>query len=794
VRSPSLHVLTPFLIAWLVFGQSLADVRPVDDPRWWPAGGLATAVGSPSGVVISMVAAGEGFVLVQAADGTFTRPVSLGRVWDGVTLMHTERGVIAVFMRANPTMLLSQRFDPATGQPLEPPHSEGAVATIGGGVWLGAEPGFELWGYRQFVPDGGLSTFVQRFIDGGLSGAPLDVTAFGALKEFTQRWGAFEVWRSDGGVATTFTTFDRDDAGGVRVSVLTTAEGSRLLAMVPTEHALAAVLNVETTSTEVFFFTTDGALLQRVALVSACWSMAIAANGDDVWLACSEGQAQFDDPTQLAVHRVSPTGSDLRSLVFAGDGGKINAAALTMQPSPRLVFVREFSDVGRGNWRGTYVMPLASDGTSGGEPVSVLPRPSAQYEPSFASREPGVPSALAWNDDRLQPNEQMLNAVRLSPEGELLAAPTDLESVRSDFTSINSLGRFIATDGTGFVATSWNGFQVVPIEWPFDGGSPLRRADLTSGFGIFGPPLISAGPIGYLSGWTTFPSVWVGRPLDRRGTATGPQFALAPTAASTVLDVLFDGVTQLQLVANGNRLVLQQLAGTALTEWGTITTSDAGFAGVSGRLARSGSVLLAAWQTQAADGSAHIFTVRLGLDGGVLDDAPTEFEVASRQYAHNLGDIGVRQGVFYVLGTEFKADGGSSLWVWLRPVDGGVPEPLPREIDDLDGVTSVAAGPPTSDGSLLIAFARTRADEWWGPRVYLGTLGDLRDAGSACGRNSDCVSGRCVEQLCCAPGDCEPPVAKAGLRIYQVCGCSTEPGPLWWLVVLALLTLIRRRA
>ena len=152
----------------------------------------------------------------------------------------------------------------------------------------------------------------------------------------------------------------------------------------------------------------------------------------------------------------------------------------------------------------------------------------------------------------------------------------------------------------------------------------------------------------------------------------------------------------------------------------------------------------------------------------------------------------MRNGVFQVLGLVAR-DGGLAPWLWRQAVDGGVIDVEPLVFEDVLGVLGIAAGPQLSDGTMLVAYTRATADWPEVGRVFMRTIGDRRDAGSDCARDSDCGSNRCVQQRCCAEGEaCDPAATPTGPRVYQVCGCGLGDST-WWSVALAVLVLRARK-
>lgn len=655
-----------------------------------------------------------------------------------------------------------------------------------------------LWVRVQSQPDGGTRVLATRLSDDGLAQAPdLDVSEVGSVSDFGSNaqthWVGTTVYLADGGAGTRVAALGDD--GHVLSSA--SLDGFER-ALVPTPQGVAVVTSLPgSPNTEFSFLAPNGTTIGRGAFSQPCAEIAGASKGDEVWLGCGEPNASFRGAA-LVMLRLSADGGSTSSVLWPGDGGRVDVTQVVTQPLRRLFFERVFTEVGRGEWRATYALPLSSDGLSAeGEAEIALTRPSSQFSPSFASRQPGAPNALAWNDDRQLPREPLLEAARVFSNGRL-GSPTSLERLTSDFTSSNANGRFIASDGTAFLLTAWNGFEVTPIEWAFDGGTVTRKPGLTTGFSIFGPPLVAPATLtpgsGYLASWLNYPPPWVSRSVDSHGNPLRGQMPIA----GEVLDILPVAQAQLVLTSEVSVLRLSSIdTSGVVTALAQLASLDAGI--TAARMAQSGSTLLVSWQAANAPGvtTATVFAARFNLDGAPLDARAASIEVPSRSYFTKINDIGVRNGLFHILGTQAVADGGSALWVWRLSEDGGVVDSAAVAFEDIAEVSRVAAGPTLDDGSLLIAYSRKQPGSPTAERVYARTFRDSLAVGGTCERATDCVSGFCVGGFCCATADgCSPTAdgGPTGVGIYQLgCQCQSSTGPLGALLWLMAVFGWRRR-
>lgn len=768
------------LLALILLGQALSPARTIDEPVWWPTGKNAQAIATDTGFALLMVDDYDRTVMrFIGPDGALSKPVNIGGTSPGVALIRTSLGALTLYTPRNTSKVVSRLLDLTTGEPLGPPNE--LTSTIG--IVLTGSPGRVTSIGSRVLTDGGRETLVTRFNDDGTEASSVIVPTISGVGSIssnsTRHWVASRTYPPDGGWITAVASLNDDAVVQSQFEVLGLHE-----ALIATEQAIVIVSTLPGETKPVFsFYDFDGTLIGSGPIDALCWAVVGRVVGDDVLLACAGTGTQYTAQS-LQMFRVSPDGGVAHSEVWAGDGGQLTVSQVL---PGYLVFERMFSDVHRGNWRATYLLPLSSDGLSAAGPIqSALERPSSQSYPSFATRERGIPNALAWSDDRTLPREPLVRTVRLSSSGALASPIADMEKLGSQFTAYNNEGRFISTDGTSFMTYSWNGFDVVPIEWPFDGGRPITRTELNTGFGIFGAPFTAPASetpgAGYLTAWTSYPN-WHIRRIDSHGVPLAGQVPIG-----VVFDLLAVGDRQLQAVgesSGGLRILTTNDAG-VMTQFAWVDRQDAGI--LSARLAKSNSTVMIAWHVGDRAGGTRAFATRFDLDGGAIDAVPFMTDEPERVAVR---DIGVRNGVFHVMGLASDGDGGSSLWVWRVGVDGGS-----RVYRDINEINAVVAGPLLDDGSLSFAYSQNQPD--WSPivqRVYLRSIIEPVEVGMPCERGSDCASGFCTDGLCCATEhgcDLEPDGGPArGIGIYQLrCGCDSSGLSLWWLV---LLVIIRRR-
>lgn len=764
-----LTIVSPLVtVVALALGQALSAERAVDAPTYWPTGGSPSVVETSSGFLISVTEPSGGFVRPMAFDGTLGPVVRLGPM-AGAQLLNSSQGVVAVIARA--PEFVTQLLDPTTGQPKGVPNKVGVFSAGTNVSYVSGAPGRLAW--LHDLPDAGW--VLTRLNDDGTVRAPdIDLSGLGKVvgnfaSSPTRHWVQFDVTLASGRESTLH-SFDDDGTDTYRGTFvgysMTLAASSSAIAMVVGHDA----------GVSVNFFDFEGQRIGQAALSNQCRSVAAVGHDDDVWLACSEIFG-IELAKTLSVSRISPDGGVRQAVVYRGDAGELTTTALigTHGATPRLLFSRRYAELGFGHWWGSMLLPLSPDGLSATtEPSALLLRPSAQTFPSFATRLSSVPNALGWNDDALLPSEFLLRAIRVAPDGTLLDEPTRIEGLSSTFSAPNVNGRLITSTGGGdFVLASWNGFEVRPIAWPGDGGAPTKgpRVNAASVLGP-GPWVVGSSREAFLLWRPTAANYdWFAQRFDTRGEFVGPQVLVANGA---LWDVLHDGTRYLALITDGSDRRLRVVSfgpGGFIGELSLLALQ----AGVwAGRMAQSNDVLLVAWEGKPNRESSNITVRRVQLDGGLLDEAPIELVQPSTLALNNLGDIGVRDGVFYVLG-NLAQDAGAVPWVWRVSADGGVIDPAPIVFDDLVGVRNLVAGPTLTDGSLLIAYTRTLDDWAQSPRVFVRSIGDRLDAGSACERNTDCLSNRCAQAVCCESAEACPSEG-GGPRIFQVCGCDAGLG------------------